>query len=251
MTYSHLIDDGPQLSPVLHRVIPLCKVGSDNAGDTLLQLFHTASSCHHNVDTYFIENARKLHTDIRTALAVLPIYQDGKRGCFFDAASNTTFSCSEIIDSLDEILSDRRTGLPLDLGAFLFGYPHLLPMMQGQALYDILNKARSCGCLIAVDLNGLPTRPLENSAHFNVAEDPVLGPAFHLIDILHLNEDELSNLTGLFLIHESEGQDGDTLCRAAELILNCGVAIVLVTRGANGCYIKCNDQIRFDQSPTL
>jgi len=246
MTYRYPIDGDQELSPVVRRVIPLCTVGADNAGDALLQFFQTSCSSHQNIDTYIIENARNVHPSTRTALAVLPIYKDGKRGCFFDAASNKTFSSSQLIGLLDEILHDQRDGLGLNIGAFIFGYPHLLPMMQGKALHDILSKARSCCSLIAVDLNGLPRSSLRS-----IADDHVLGAAFHLIDILHLNEDELCNLTGVSLKNESDRKDEEILDKAAQSVLDCGVAITLVTRGANGCYIRCNDQRRFDQSPKL
>jgi sugar/nucleoside kinase (ribokinase family) len=239
---------------VFHQVIPICKIGCDNAGDKLLQLFHTAGLHNHNLDTHFIERARTLNPGNRTALAVLPIYQDGTRGCFFDSASNKTFSASEMIQLIDEINLDQQDGRELELGAFLFGYPHLLPKMQGQALYDILFKARSSmkdGGLVVVDVNGLPKQNPGTVVLSNVIEDTVLGPALRLIDILHLNEDELQNLTGLVLTRETEEKDSEILHHAADLILKCGVAIILVTRGARGSFVKCNNQSRFDQSRKL
>jgi hypothetical protein len=116
-----------------------------------------------NVDTRIIQKERKRNPKARTALAVLPIYRDGRRGCFFDAASNDTFSAQQLVEMMSH-LSSGSTGPALDTshmsyddmesyrerleamtdtyGAFLFGYPHLLPRLQGAGLAQVLLEAR-------------------------------------------------------------------------------------------------------------
>ena len=159
------LDDGyMQISPpVVHSVIPLCKVGNDDTGTKLLTLLENCGQACRNVDTRIVKNSRTQDPDARTALAVLPIYSDGRRGCFFDAASNDSFSAKHMVELISN-LSSGATGPALDTthmsyddmesykerieamtptyGAFLFGYPHLLPLIQGEALVQVLVEAR-------------------------------------------------------------------------------------------------------------
>jgi hypothetical protein len=65
-----------------------------------------------------------------------------------------------------------------------------------------------------------------------------------------MNEDELVNLTGVQL-EGDESNDLRALSGAASLFLKCGVAVVAVTRGRQGCFIKCNDEERFATSKML
>jgi hypothetical protein len=80
--------------------------------------------------------------------------------------------------------------------------------------------------------------------------DPVLGPALSHIDILHMNEDEIANLTGVKFEGDSH-LDTHALSGAASLFLKCGVAVVAVTRGKQGCFIKCNGEDRFASTKML
>jgi sugar/nucleoside kinase (ribokinase family) len=186
---------------------------------------------------------------------VLPIFKDGRRGCFFDAASNATFDASEMVEMIEDVANDSTENA---FGAFMFGYPHLLPKMQGEALAHVFSKARNImqdGGLIVLDLNGVPENRVQTpfgsfcSASM-LRSDPVLGPALSHVDILHMNEDELANLTGV----KFEGDthlDTRVLSGAASLFLKCGVAVVAVTRGKLGCFIKCNGEDRFASSKML
>ena len=159
------LDDGYMqvTPPVVHSVIPLCKVGNDDTGSKLLALLENCGQACRNVDTRIIKLSRTRDPHARTALAVLPIYRDGRRGCFFDAASNDTFSAKQMVELMSN-LSSGSTGPALDTshmsyddmesyrerieamtptyGAFLFGYPHLLPLIQGEALAQVLLEAR-------------------------------------------------------------------------------------------------------------
>ena len=254
-----LEDEYMQITPpVVSSVVPLCKVGFDNSGDKLLTLLEATGSACRNVETKFSKNARKRDPDGRTALAVLPIYKDGRRGCFFDAASNSTFSASDMVQMIED-LSDSPSAATY--GAMLFGYPHLLPMMQGEALAHIFSKARSLmddGGIIVLDLNGVPEG--DNDTPFGsmcsiaaLQSDPVLGAALSHVDILHLNEEELVNITGIQLEGKPKyaQKDAETIKSATSMLLNCGVAVVAVTRGKKGCYIACSDEERFASTKML
>ncbi len=244
--------------PVVSSIVPLCKVGFDGSGDKLLSLLEATGSACRNVETRFSKNARKRDPGCRTALAVLPIYKDGRRGCFFDAASNSTFSATDMVQMIEDL---SKTPSAATYGAMLFGYPHLLPMMQGEALAHIFSKARSLmdeGGIIVLDLNGVPDG--DNSTPFgsmcsvsSLQDDPVLGPALSHVDILHLNEEELVNITGISLEGKSKfaEQDLAQIKKAASIFLECGVAVVAVTRGKKGCYIACSDEERFSSTTML
>lgn len=109
-----LDDDYMQVTPpVVHSVVPLCKIGNDDTGNKLVSLLEGCGVCR-NVETKYIKMAREKDTDARTALAVLPIYQDGRRGCFFDAASNSTFCARELIEMIRSLFPDS-TGPSLDI----------------------------------------------------------------------------------------------------------------------------------------
>ncbi len=252
-----LEDEYMQMTPsVVSAVVPLCKVGFDNSGDKLLSLLEATGSACRNVETKFCKNARKRDRDGRTALAVLPIFKDGRRGCFFDAASNATFSANNMVEMIED-LSSSPSAAPY--GAMIFGYPHLLPMMQGEALAHIFSKARSTmddGGIIVLDLNGVPDG--NNSTPFGsmctvaaLKSDKVLGAALSHVDILHLNEEELVNITGVQLEGKNSEQDIAQIKNAASLFLKCGVAVVAVTRGKNGSYIACGSEERFSSTKML
>ncbi len=252
-----LEDEYMQMTPpVVSSVIPLCKVGFDSSGDKLLSLLEATGKACRNVNTTFSKNARKRDPNGRTALAVLPIFKDGRRGCFFDAASNATFSANDMVDMIED-LSKSTSATPY--GAMIFGYPHLLKMMQGEALAHIFSKARSAmddGGIIVLDLNGVPDSPcpVPNGLICSASDlqsDKVLGAALSHVDILHLNEEELSNITGVQLEGKNSVDDIAGIKKAASLFLDCGVAIVAVTRGKRGSYIACSDEERFVSTKML
>jgi len=242
--------------PVVTSIVPLCKIGFDNSGNKLITLLEATGSSCRNVETKYIKNARNRDPDARTGLAVLPIYQDGRRGCFFDAASNATFAASEMVEMMEDV---KKNSADSTYGAFLFGYPHLLPQMQGEALAHVFSKARPMmedGGIIVLDLNGVPASKIKQTPYGSMCSaatlksDPVLGPALSHVDILHMNEDELVNLTGV-KFEGDERKDKIALSGAASLFLKCGVAVVAITRGQKGCFIKCNNEERFSSSKML
>lgn len=277
-----LADDFMQITPpVVNSVVPLCKIGNDDTGNKLLSLLEACGSASRNVETKYIRNARDGDSSARTALAVLPIYKDGRRGCFFDAASNDAFSPYEMLEMINSLASgtsgpdldrselsfedieqyqDQMEALTPDYGAFLFGYPHLLPQMQGDGLVDIFEEARYHmldGGIIALDLNGVPEASFKSAGGLrtvsDLKNDPVIGPALHHVDILHMNEDELMLLTGCEIegTDESQLEDEYIIARAVNQFLLCGVAIVAVTRGKRGSFVSCNDEKRFSRSKML
>jgi sugar/nucleoside kinase (ribokinase family) len=250
--------------PVVSAVIPLCMIGDDDSGNKLLKLLEECGSACSNVETRVVRSARADVKGLRTALSVLPIYQDGRRGCFFDAASNTTFSAEQMIKMFADVFSggssDSQGNIPPVYGAMLFGYPHLLPLMQGNALAVVFNEARHVmvdGGIIALDLNGVPDIQFSTSGGLrspqDLKRDAVIGPALEHVDLLHMNEDELALLTGCRILDTPglEQEDQYAISKAVELFLRCGVAVVAVTRGKKGSYVACNNADRMHKSPSL
>ncbi|KAG7357017.1 myo-inositol-1-phosphate synthase [Nitzschia inconspicua] len=265
---AHLGEGYMQVTPpVVSSVTPLCMIGNDDSGTKLLSLLEECGSASRNVDTRVVRQSRVQHPSSRTALSVLPIYQDGRRGCFFDAASNndlTTDFFLEMISELSSGLSARgidTSGMSTpEYGALLFGYPHLLPHMQGQSLARFFHESRKILVergIIALDLNGVPEISIVKAGAIrslnDLRHDRVIGPALQHVDILHMNEDELVLLTGCRILdtRDSEQEDEFNIAKAVDLFLQCGVAVVAVTRGRKGSYVACNNVERFGQSPAL
>jgi sugar/nucleoside kinase (ribokinase family) len=252
--------------PVVSAVVPLCMVGNDDTGNKLVSLLEDCGSVCRNVDTRVVRHSRAQHPSNRTALSILPIYQDGRRGCFFDAASNNQFSTEQMLDMVSALSSGLGAAVDVSgmsspvYGSLLFGYPHLLPLMQGQALARLLHESRKVLIdhgIIALDLNGVPDAPIVRAGALrslnDLRTDKVIGPALEHVDILHMNEDELVLLTGCRILdtRDSQQEDEFNIAKAVELFLQCNVAVVAVTRGGKGSYVACNTAERLGRTPAL
>ena len=249
--------------PVVSTVVPLCMIGNDDIGSKLLKLLEDCGSVCENVDTRVVRSAQTSVKGLRTALSVLPIYKDGRRGCFFDAASNSTFSSSQLVNMLSDVVhvgTGHNSDTPPTYGAFLFGYPHLLPLIQGQNLAFVFREARRAmvdGGITALDLNGVPDMQVASAGGLrstrDLMRDSVIGPALEHVDILHMNEDELTLLTGCRISDSPrlEEENQYAISKAVDLFLACGVAIVAVTRGKTGSFVACNNADRMRQSTCL
>ena len=124
-------------------------------------------------------------------------------------------------------------------GAFLCGYPHLLPKLQGGAPVSIFEEARfhmQDRGIVAMDLNVVPEAVFQKSGGFRTVSDlnndPVIGPALEHMDIVHMNEDKLMLFTGCELegTDDSQLEDEYVSAKAANLFLLCGIAFVAVTQ---------------------
>ncbi|MEI7833246.1 MAG: carbohydrate kinase family protein, partial [bacterium] len=98
-----------------------------------------------------------------TALSVLPVYTDGKRGVYFCPGTN------DIMDA-DNLFGPGQQYLQMlgDCQAFHFGYPPLLRCLQGEALADLLRLVRDTGVLVSLDTTPVAT---------NAEQMRILGPA--------------------------------------------------------------------------
>jgi sugar/nucleoside kinase (ribokinase family) len=227
----------PQVASVLagmglDRVTAITKVGADSHGNELVRLMQAAGvRCEQVIRDPLCQ----------TALAVLPIFSDGGRGCYVNLAANNDFKPEEVENALRKVsaaLPDEYQDCCRGVAAMHFGYPHFLPKMQGRALANLLASSQNIlgEALISVDLNGVDNSDSARSRH-----DDVLGPSFPAIDLLHANEEEARAISG----------ESGSMEAVGAWFLQRGVGIFAVTLGENGAYIAVADAARVAKSPAL
>lgn len=219
----------------------LTKIGPDFAGTTLLEFYRRTGA---STDLVLIDDTA------RTSMAVLPVFKNGKRGCFVNLACNDGFSTDELLMQLDH----AAESLMSPTRAFLFGYPHLMPNMQGYSLQSMLSEARrklsvkGASVLIGVDLNGV-------DGSDPVAAREALFPALAEIDVLHLNEDEAMLLSSSESTNErNEAATSDLsreLLAQVALLHGRGCAVILLSLGSKGAFVSVSPNAqRIKQSPS-
>ena len=211
-------------------VYVLTKLGNDPNGSMMLDFYKEAGA---NTDLCFVDEK------VSTAMAVLPVFKVGGRGCFFNLACNDSFTTDELLSRLDLIPSTTK------VDAFLFGYPHLMPQMQGMALKSMLQSVRSKrgdNVVIGVDLNGVSA---DNHS------EGLLSNALDEVDVLHLNEEEAEILSGrkkeeLF----DKGQGGEKLEAVTKKLHDDGCAVVVLSLGSKGSFLSLTaDEKRLKKCP--
>jgi len=227
-------DDDTKNDEQREKVHILTKVGPDFAGNTLLEFYRRAGA---STDLVLRDDS------VRTSMAVLPIYNNGKRGCFVNLACNDGFTSDELLNQLYIAGEDNTTAPTHPTRAFLFGYPHLMPEMQGDSLRDMLQKARqklslegSNSVLVGVDLNGV-------DGSDSTAAREALMPSLCEIDVLHLNEDEVMVLSQ----HDKQANEDTTKENdvvSSEMLSQIssfhekGCAVVLLSLGSKGAFVS-------------
>ncbi|KAH8054246.1 inositol-3-phosphate synthase [Aureococcus anophagefferens] len=90
----------------------------------------------------------------RTGLAVVPVFSDGGRGCYFGAGANADFGGEDVVEGVARQVA--RGGVL----AVHVGYPHLLPRLRGVGLRAALARVRELApnALISLDVNGVGPR---------------------------------------------------------------------------------------------
>jgi sugar/nucleoside kinase (ribokinase family) len=215
------------------QVHVITKIGPDFAGNTLLEFYRKAGA---STRLVLLDEAA------RTSMAVLPIFQNGKRACFVNLACNDGFTADEMLQQVDQYFAKDSDSSPQP-HAFLFGYPHLMPKMQGSALKSMLRSVREklstddSTVLIAVDLNGVDgSDPIKAKA--------ALIPALSEIDVLHLNEDEAMVLSSSTTSSAAVNNDDASSNLSPELLSQIssfhenGCAVVLLSLGSKGAFVS-------------
>ena len=232
-----------QEQQVADKVHIVTKIGPDFAGNTLVEFYQRAGA-----STNLVLTDSAAHT----SMAILPVYKNGKRGCFVNLACNDGFTSEELLKQVDH----AAQSIGSMTRAFLFGYPHLMPKMQGESLKSMLRSARQrlssggSSVLVGVDLNGV------DGSDPSAARE-VLIPALGEIDVLHLNEDEAMVLS----CSNNKFESGDVTANDVSPHLlslissfhDLGCAVVLLSLGSKGSFVSVTaDSQRLQQlSSTL
>lgn len=201
----------------------LTSVGVDDHADTLCRVLQTSG-----VDVRYI-----LRDDsVPTALAILPLFKDGRRGCFVTLGTNLTMHPTAVLEH-SPLLNDSL--LQQDLRVFHFGYPHVMPHFQGRGLYDLFAgvRQRLPNVMITLDLNGAG----DDSA--------VLIPeALAFVAHVHANVEEACAITALFpLATAAENNLSSSDVRSiANWFITRHVASMSITCGRDGAFLATTSQ---------
>lgn len=215
------------------RSAVICKVGRDAHASQLAELLQANGVA---LDWMIADPA------VQTSLSILPIYRDGGRGCFVNLAANEALTVADVLrqyKALVEAASSQPRSRETAVGAFHFGYPHLLPNIQGEQLKALFKEIRRItpGAIRSLDVNGV-----------NAAPD-VLSAALPLVDVFHCNVDEAAILTGLARAeHEETIMYARRLAKALLADDDSGPAVVLLTCGGEGATLAAGTQSRLERA---
>lgn len=181
-----------------------------------------------------VENA-----DSCTALAVLPLFVDGRRGCFVTLGANSVATPDSILP-----LSLRPKLLTSQLRVFHFGYPHLMPHLQGESLCTLFQRVRQAvpNVLFSLDINGA-----------NVADKdtPVLSQVLPHVAMVHANLDEACIVTGLAEASASGALSASKIQPIVEWFAQRGAAIACITCGRDGVFVATSNTTELLQHKPL
>ncbi|CAM9546927.1 unnamed protein product [Chrysoparadoxa australica] len=203
----------------VRNVVALTKMGCDGTGDTMTSILKQSGvNCDHIIRD----------EEAETALAVLPIFKNGGRGCYVNLAANTNLTAAEVLAVFQKVMSQEGGSWGRCL--IHYGYPHFTPLIQGKILKKLLVDMRAAAgdmiSVVSLDLNGVDGRPEVTSTL------PILEPALKVVDVLHANLEEALLITGMGKATPPKDIAGWFLQR--------GVGIVAITLGADGAYVAAN-----------
>lgn len=208
------------LSRLGQRCIVVANIGDDMPGTRLQNILREEG----------VEYLRASATPpLSTGMAVVPVFEAGGRGCFFDPGDNDKFGPKDVADALD--------ALGADVGALHVGYPHLMPSLCGRDLEVALSRAKAShgpDLVISLDLNGV-------QALHRLGDDVLDKNITCIVDMLHANAEEATTLLGNPPIASLEEL-------AVELSRQSEAALVVVTDGANGAVLVAADSTRLAHS---
>ncbi|KAA8493705.1 putative sugar kinase YdjH [Porphyridium purpureum] len=168
---------------------------------------------------------------VSTSLAILPVFKNGTRGCFVNLGANLSMDQETLLNR-----SRRANGEAAVLeyvrsfDLVHFGYPHLLPRLQGERLAQFFTKLRAeiSDLILTLDVNGA-----------NTPDDSILGPALTHVGMLHANLEEAYLMVKKEPIGEREPNAQD-IHELLDHLLDRGVALVAITLGKRGACLKLN-----------
>lgn len=156
----------------------------------------------------------------QTALAILPVFKDGRRGCFVNLGANNIAVPKQLFPS---------TEISKKLRVFHFGYPHLMPFLRGSPLRELFTYVRENAphACITLDLNGA-----------DVCEDEtqVITPALPLVTAVHANLEEACIITGRADANDTDNMKPEQVHSICEWFTGHGAGMVFITCGKDGVF---------------
>lgn len=192
------------LSALGVRTTALIPVGEDEHARTLQRLLKDGG-----VDVVSLSyDDEHSPGGIPTALAILPLFTDGRRGCFVTLGANHEVEPAHFRDHV------VQRGLLGGARVLHFGYPHLMHKCRGTLLAtDLFESVRAQAPHIALtlDLNGASTADTESN---------IVTPSLPLVAHVHANADEARIVSGE---HDLRAVASWFLARdAASVSVTCG-----------------------------
>lgn len=205
----------------------LSVIGDDPHGATLRELLTEA-----DVDP----SSLVIDSSQCTALAVLPLFTDSTRGCFITLGANMTADVEKLLPR--RVIESSFT---ISLRVFHFGYPHLMPQLQGNNLYILFEKVREAAprVILTMDVNGANIEESE--------EHPVLHPALSITAAIHANLEEACVITGLAKATESSRLSAGEIKPVVEWFTKRGAGIACITCGKDGVFVATGGEGEGDE----
>ena len=209
-------------------------LGDDANGDILLKLWQEDG-----IETRYVVRT----ADAGTALSVLPVYGDGKRGVYFSPGTNSVMG-------IDNLFGPERAYLDVlkMQQVFHLGYPPLMARLQGDELAALLAVVRETGVLVSLD-----TTPIPDDTRLRA----MLAPALRVAHLFTPNVEEASQVVGRFTelaerARAASAQSGETLDienivtpaelnEIGEALLAMGTPMVVITLGPTGAFLCTGD----------
>jgi sugar/nucleoside kinase (ribokinase family) len=218
-------------------------LGDDANGDILLDLW-----ARDGIDTSHVVRTH----EAGTAISVVPVYADGKRGVYHCPGTNNLLGVDNVFGPDRRYLEVLRERL-----AFHIGYPPLLGRLQGEDLADLLRLVRETGVLVSLDTTPIPD---------DTTLRGMLAPALPLAHLFMPNVMEASQVTGRFdelcaracRVASQAGEPmeiedvvtPEELVAIGEQLVAQGVPIVVLTLGPNGAFVCTGDEAALRTVPS-
>eukprot|EP00871_Galdieria_phlegrea_P004771 jgi/Galph1/5295/GphlegSOOS_G3956.1 len=211
----------------------LTRIGNDENGKRFLE-----ELAQYEIDSSDI----KIDSQASTCFCILPVYRHGGRGAFSHLGANTSIQREDLLDAkLKQALEQANTNHsnPPYL-IYHYGYPHMIPQVQGKLLAEHLQRILSIGMTTVLDMNGA-----------NSNDEAIVHAAFLWVGILHVNIEEAIALSGIHR-HYFQQQTKETpledqvtfqdVTEIANYFHQQGVALVAITLGARGAFLSTHSQ---------
>jgi sugar/nucleoside kinase (ribokinase family) len=228
------------------RIEALTLVGEDEDGDYLL-----AALKKNNIGIKYVARTNQANTQV----AFLPVYkQTGERACIVVPGTTSLLDASSLLDEVGR--GCQRIDLLRELLWMTLGYPFELPKLQGSALNRCLTRVRhpSVNVAVAVDLNGAASSLIKNEDRWSIISSALPNICFVHMNweeavALHVGASSSASSTASTTPFSADQIKIDTVTEAqlnflAQPFVDAGVAIVTITLGRYGAFIRVHSDVQ-------